>query len=580
MGTGGYDGEVVFKTKIDDEEFNKGVKNLSSKINVLGASFKSLGQAMGGMFGKVVQTIGTIMNSLSGLGLAILGVAAVALLAFGGIVAVMAGSIRSLFEIDGYAQGLKDSLAQLKVSFATAFEPLVTMALPYIQMVVEWFIKLFNTIQMIIAAWLGQKTVMQATANTTKDAAKSAGQLAKNTKDAGKAAEGALASFDELNVLQMNKNEDTTGGGGGNVTGPAVTFTSVPIDPKILENVANIQQSIENIKNAYNQLSFSALKTLNEASITAQKIVLLAEYSSMSILNDASITSQKILLLTQYKSLEILNEASISAQKLLLLTEFGLMNTLNEASKTATKILQLTEFNLISILNSAAITAGQLVTLAQMNLTSTGENIKNFFIGIWNTITQLWFLARWWFSTFVTEPIKSAFKDALGWIQDKWETTFNNIKGFVRNTINSIIDLLNGMISGTADAFNSVIGGINSINISPPEWWTKATGMGSWSPGLSPVTPIKIPHLATGAVIPPNAQFAAILGDQKRGTNIEAPEDLIRQIVREEMGGQQSQRITIDFGNSSLGALIRVLNPVIKQENDRIRSSLIDGVSA
>lgn len=45
-----------------------------------------------------------------------------------------------------------------------------------------------------------------------------------------------------------------------------------------------------------------------------------------------------------------------------------------------------------------------------------------------------------------------------------------------------------------------------------------------------------LPKLATGAVIPPNAPFAAILGDQKHGTNIEAPLDTIKQAVREVMG--------------------------------------------
>ena len=46
-----------------------------------------------------------------------------------------------------------------------------------------------------------------------------------------------------------------------------------------------------------------------------------------------------------------------------------------------------------------------------------------------------------------------------------------------------------------------------------------------------------IPALAQGAVIPPNREFMAVLGDQRHGTNLEAPADLIRQIVREEAGG-------------------------------------------
>lgn len=44
-----------------------------------------------------------------------------------------------------------------------------------------------------------------------------------------------------------------------------------------------------------------------------------------------------------------------------------------------------------------------------------------------------------------------------------------------------------------------------------------------------------IPYLASGAVIPPNAPFMAMLGDQRNGTNLEAPEGLIRNLFREEM---------------------------------------------
>ena len=57
---------------------------------------------------------------------------------------------------------------------------------------------------------------------------------------------------------------------------------------------------------------------------------------------------------------------------------------------------------------------------------------------------------------------------------------------------------------------------------------------------------VHIPRLAQGAVIPANREFLAVLGDQKRGTNIEAPADLIRQIVREEVGqASGSTHVTI-----------------------------------
>ena len=40
-------------------------------------------------------------------------------------------------------------------------------------------------------------------------------------------------------------------------------------------------------------------------------------------------------------------------------------------------------------------------------------------------------------------------------------------------------------------------------------------------------------------MIPPNQEFLAVLGDQRRGNNIEAPEGLLRQLIREESGGSE-----------------------------------------
>lgn len=66
---------------------------------------------------------------------------------------------------------------------------------------------------------------------------------------------------------------------------------------------------------------------------------------------------------------------------------------------------------------------------------------------------------------------------------------------------------------------------------------TTTSGFGSGSRmaarALPSIAPVSIPALAQGAVIPPNREFMAVLGDQRRGYNIEAPADLIRQMVIE-----------------------------------------------
>ena len=65
-----------------------------------------------------------------------------------------------------------------------------------------------------------------------------------------------------------------------------------------------------------------------------------------------------------------------------------------------------------------------------------------------------------------------------------------------------------------------------------------------------------IPALARGAVIPPNREFMAILGDQKSGTNIEAPLDTIVEAFNR--ANRESG------GNAQVVALLQALLSAVK----------------
>ena len=73
----------------------------------------------------------------------------------------------------------------------------------------------------------------------------------------------------------------------------------------------------------------------------------------------------------------------------------------------------------------------------------------------------------------------------------------------------------------------------------------------------------QIPMLAQGAVIPPNREFMAVLGDQTHGKNLEAPEDLIRKIVREESGSMDQEVVLLLRELISTVARIKVGDEVI-----------------
>lgn len=201
------------------------------------------------------------------------------------------------------------------------------------------------------------------------------------------------------------------------------------------------------------------------------------------------------------------------------------------------------------------------------------DGIKTKASDAWTYIKEAWTGAKDWFTINVVDPIKSGFETALTWISDKFSTIFTGVKDTVKNAINLIIGFINSMLSAITTALNTVINAMNSLNFTIPSWVPGIGGQG-WGISIAQITAPAIPYLAQGAVIPPNAQFAAILGDQRSGRNLEAPEALLRQIVREELQGQGPQEIAIRFTGST-AALVRLLKPEIDRENNRVGGSLI-----
>ena len=145
-------------------------------------------------------------------------------------------------------------------------------------------------------------------------------------------------------------------------------------------------------------------------------------------------------------------------------------------------------------------------------------------------------------------------KDNILYIVDQ---LFNGIKtknkDMVINAVNKVIEGLNWVVN----AANKILDKIFNAG-----WATALFGALNIDTSNWRIPPIS--YLAQGAVIPGGKPFMAVMGDQPSGkTNLEAPEDLIRQIVREESGN-----ININF-TGSLAQLARVLNPEITREQNR-----------
>lgn len=141
--------------------------------------------------------------------------------------------------------------------------------------------------------------------------------------------------------------------------------------------------------------------------------------------------------------------------------------------------------------------------------------------------------------------IERAFSEA--WINCKMTAIniWDSIVFSIRNAVNGIIGAANGMISGVVNGINLIGQALNALRFTIPNW-VPIYGGSTFGFNIPQISAPQIPYLAQGAVIPPNQEFLAVLGDQSHGTNIETPEDLLRQIYREESGSTEQIQLLKD----------------------------------
>lgn len=123
-----------------------------------------------------------------------------------------------------------------------------------------------------------------------------------------------------------------------------------------------------------------------------------------------------------------------------------------------------------------------------------------------------------------------------GAITDKVKETWEKIKQYWKDNIAKYFaaewwgelgrKAINGLLDNVISGINKLIKAVNKINFKMPD------ALGGAKIGFN-IPEIPIPKLAKGAVLPANKPFLAMVGDQKTGTNVEAPAELIKQMAKE-----------------------------------------------
>ena len=130
-------------------------------------------------------------------------------------------------------------------------------------------------------------------------------------------------------------------------------------------------------------------------------------------------------------------------------------------------------------------------------------------------------------------------------------------------SLNNIISRVNGMVGNINNSIAGIESGFTfSYNVQLPNGGRR---FGNYHLTLPRVN--TVPYLASGAVIPPRSEFLAVLGDQKKGNNLETPESLLRQIVREESGKGQGDGNTYNVTVNASGR--KLLDIIISEAEMR-----------
>lgn len=512
-------------------------KNLSFKTKLMGINgFDEVGKKIDKLKTRMTRLIGTvaifslIRNSLTNL---------------------RNGFVSLLKQNDSFSS----SLNQIKANLMTAFAPIYNACLPAINSLMNSLSKLTGTIAVFVSGLFG---------TSLEDAKKQAQGLSKSLDDTAKSGEkasGSLASFDNLEVIA-----DNTSSGGGTSSGNNnnVDYSGeITYSQKLLDILYKIKDFVVENKD----LIIGFLTTIG----IAIGVLKLGELLT-SLINIGKAFEIIKNFITPIISFIGANAVTIGGLIMiiggLVLVIQGIINYLKDPTWDNFKQI---------LLGIGIVAAGvllifggvpALITLIVGLVVALGLAIYKNWDSIMAILVKVWS----WIKEKVVDPVKNGFVSAGNYIKEKWtkikeffsnlwngmlngarstwegiKKVFSTVASFFKGIFSSawegvkkvfsvggkIFDgIKDGILSGFKTIVNAIIGGINKVVSIPFNGINTALkkirdveflGISPFKKIIKTINVPQIPKLATGAVIPPRSEFMAILGDQKRGVNIETP---------------------------------------------------------
>lgn len=454
------------------------------------------------------------------------------------------------------------AFAQLKAALLTLAQPIVNVLIPAFVAFVQILARVVAGLARLVSALFG--TSVKASA----DAAKALNDETKAIKGAGSAAKKAgksLAAFDEINQLS-----DSSSGGGVSLDPDFSIFDEADKRfDKIAKAVALIGAGLLawKISDKLPGILGTVMQKIAGIAIACGGLILIWDAVSDALENGINWGNLGELLLgaTALVGGLALAFGKVGAGIGVVITGGALLITaFNDIATNGTNLK-----------NTLALLAGLVLTGLGFFIL-TGSVIPLVIAGILAVIAAVLALTGNLeeFAVNLKENILGGIIDFItGVFTGDWEKAWNGVKKIFKGIWNSIVIVVESAINIMIKGINWLISKLNTIHFDIPDW-VPIIGGKSFGIHINPVAEVKLPRLATGAVIPPNREFLAVLGDQKSGTNIETPLATMIQAFKQalaEGGYSGANEAVLVCDKDVLGKVIYKLN---KAEGSRIGVNL------
>ena len=442
---------------------------------------------------------------------------------------------------------LQLSFGQLRYAIAEAAAPIASVFVPMLNTAIQALIRFSGMVGQflsgLIAGITGRKQLADAADNATR-AETSLGSAAKST---AKAVKRSLAGFDELERLSQPTGSSGGGGSGGSVDLWG-GFTPDPISPevqalvdKVLALLAPLMAiDLEPLRLALQGLwtAFTGLASVVGDALGFLWYEILTPFAAWIMEKLAPAFAEgitaKLEMVTAAlepvaEGLKILWEALKPVVAFIGETVIVILEQWKQTYVLLTDVLRAKAPVITGIFQNIAQMAAAMWAVVEPVLVSLRQTFSDAFGSISQSVATA--------IGFILDALLGLTGFLAGAFSGNWEQAWGGIKEFLRGTVNAVISLLNGMISRLVSALNSVISAANRLSFTVPSW-VPGVGGKHFGVNMGYVSAPQIPYLAKGAVLPAGKPFLAVVGDQKHGTNIEAPLSTIQEAVALVMGDQ------------------------------------------